>query len=180
MLAATGQVVGFTDADLPFRLVALLEGYELVRQGKAEIVFGSRHTAQSTHVARRNVMRKLATRAFCTVVKCLLSTDVTDTQCGLKLFSRRAAVEIFSRTTVDGFAFDTEVVLLARRLRLAHRVMPVSLVNEEASTVSLARHALPMLWDVVKMRRRLGHSTIAPDLPYEWGRDESERSPAAA
>jgi dolichyl-phosphate beta-glucosyltransferase len=180
MLAATGQVVAFTDADLPFRLAALVQGYEWIRQGKCEIVFGSRHTSQSVHVARRNIMRKLATRTFCGVVKCLLSTDVTDTQCGLKLFSRRAAVEIFSRTTVDGFAFDTEVVLLARRLGLAHRSMPVTLVNEEASTVSLARHALPMLWDVVKMRTRLGQVQVSPQLPVGWGRLDAGRAPAAA
>ena len=103
-----------------------------------------------------------------------------DTQCGLKLFSRRAAVEVFQRTTVDGFAFDTEVVLLARRLGLAHRTMPVTLVNEEASTVSLARHAMPMLWDVVKMRRRLGPVALSPQLPPGWGRFESDHAPAAA
>ncbi|HVU88963.1 MAG TPA: dolichyl-phosphate beta-glucosyltransferase [Pirellulales bacterium] len=170
MLAATGQVVAFTDADLPFRLTALRQGYDLIAQGQCEIAFGSRHMAQSANVARRNLMRRIASRAFHGVVKCLVSTDVTDTQCGLKLFSRRAAVEIFSRMTVDGFAFDTEVVLLARRLKLAHRCLPVTLVNEMASTVSLARHALPMLLDVVKMRARLDQLQLSPELPADWGR----------
>ena len=57
MLAATGQVVAFTDADLPFRLAALVQGYESIRQGKCEIVFGSRHLPQSGQIARRNIMR---------------------------------------------------------------------------------------------------------------------------
>jgi dolichyl-phosphate beta-glucosyltransferase len=170
MLAATGQVVAFTDADLPFRLTALVEGYELIEERASEIVFGSRHLAKSSHVAQRNLTRRIASRAFHGVVKCLVSTDVTDTQCGLKLFSRRAAVEIFSRTTVDGFAFDTEVVLLARRLGLAHRCLPVTLVNEMASTVSLARHALPMLLDVIRMRAHVAQMRLPSPLPTDWGR----------
>ena len=170
MLTATGQVVAFTDADLPFRLAALEQGYDWIRHGMCEIAFGSRHLTPAAHVAKRNLLRKLASRTFNSVVKCLVSTDVTDTQCGLKLFSRRAAVEVFSRATVDGFAFDTEVVLLARRLGLAHRCLPVTLVNEEASTVSLARHALPMLWDVVKTRARVQRQHIVPQLAAGWGR----------
>jgi dolichyl-phosphate beta-glucosyltransferase len=170
MLAATGQVVAFTDADLPFRLNALRQGYDLIAERQCEIVFGSRHMAQSSNIAKRNLMRRLASRAFHGVVKCLVSTDVTDTQCGLKLFSRRAAVELFSRATVDGFAFDTEVVLLARRLGLTHRCLPVTLVNEMASTVSLARHALPMLLDVIKMRARVDQLQLSPQLTSDWGR----------
>ncbi len=170
MLTATGQVIAFTDADLPFRLTALREGYDLLERGNCEIVFGSRHMTQSAHVAKRNLKRRLASRAFYGVVKCLVSTDVTDTQCGLKMFTRRAAVEVFSQATVNGFAFDTEVVLLARRLRLAHRCLPVTLINEEASTVSLTRHALPMLWDVIKMRARIAQLDLAPQLTTGWGR----------
>jgi len=170
MLAATGAVVAFTDADLPFRLAALLQGYEWIRQGACEIAFGSRHLAPGEHVAKRNVLRKVASHTFNSVVKLLVSTDVTDTQCGLKIFSRRAAVEVFSRATVDGFAFDTEVVMLARRLALAHRCLPVTLVNEEASTVSLARHALPMLRDVVRIRAQLQRQRLSASLAPTWGR----------
>ncbi len=181
MLAATGQVVAFTDADLPFRLVALRQGYEWIRHGTCEIAFGSRHLLKSSHVAQRNLMRKLASTTFHGIVKCLVSPDVSDTQCGLKLFSRRAAVEVFSRASVNGFAFDTEVVLLARRLGLMHRSLPVTLVNEEMSTVSLARHALPMLWDVVKMRARLAAQMhVSPGLPVGWGRLPAEPRRVAA
>lgn len=169
MLAATGAVVAFTDADLPFRLTALVEGYQWIRNGECQIAFGSRHLAPSEHLAKRNVLRQIASHTFNSIVKLLVSTDVTDTQCGLKIFSRRAAVEIFSRTTVDGFAFDTEVVMLAQRLGLSHRCLPVTLVNEEASTVSLAKHALPMLRDVVKVRAHLQRQQLRASLAPTWG-----------
>ena len=82
----------------------------------------------------------------------MVSREVTDTQCGLKLFSRRAALEIFGRATIDGFAFDAEVVMLTHRLGLPFRRVPVTLVNEFSSTLSLRRNALPMLLDVMRLR----------------------------
>ena len=68
----------------------------------------------------------------------LVSREVTDTQCGLKAFSRRAAHEIFSRSTLDGFSFDAEVAFLTQRLGLSFQRIPVNLVREYGSTLSAA------------------------------------------
>ena len=103
----------------------------------------------SRHLAPRRLVRRLATFAFREIVRRLVSREVTDTQCGLKVFERRAALEIFGRATLDGFAFDAEVVLLTHRLGLPFRRVPVTLVNEFASTLSLRRNVLPMLADVL-------------------------------
>ncbi|HJT31185.1 MAG TPA: hypothetical protein VJ783_03985, partial [Pirellulales bacterium] len=72
--------------------------------------------------------------------------------CGLKIFARPAAVEIFSRTTLDGFAFDAEVVWLCHLLGFEWRRVPVTLVNEYGSSLSIRRHAGRMLWDVLRVR----------------------------
>ena len=154
MLRATGRVLAFTDADLPFRLTALRQGYEWIRGGQCDVVFGARDIEGAENLARRRLARRLATFAFREIVSRLVSREVTDTQCGLKLFSRRAALEIFGRATIDGFAFDAEVVMLTHRLGLPFRRVPVTLVNEFASTLSLRRNALPMLLDVVRVRLR--------------------------
>jgi dolichyl-phosphate beta-glucosyltransferase len=82
----------------------------------------------------------------------LVSRKVTDTQCGLKIFSGAAARNIFSRTRLDGFAFDAEVVWLCQQLRLPFRRVPVTLVNEYGSSLSLSRHSLGMLRDLLRLR----------------------------
>jgi dolichyl-phosphate beta-glucosyltransferase len=151
MLRATGRVVAFTDADLPYQLSALRTGYEVIASGFCEVVFGARDLAQSGNHAQRRLSRTMATLVFRQVVCRLISGDVTDTQCGLKLFSHRAARAIFARTQIDGFAFDAEVVFLCQRLGLSYSRMAVDLVNEYASTLSLRRDTLPMLWDIVKL-----------------------------
>jgi dolichyl-phosphate beta-glucosyltransferase len=164
MLRATGRVVAFTDADLPFDLGALRAGFEWIRSGQCQVVFGARDIEQSANIAPRRLARRLATYMFREIVSRLVSREVTDTQCGLKLFSRRAALELFSRTRIDGFAFDAEVVLLTHLLELPFRRIPVTLVNEYGSTISLRRHAMPMLAEVVRtwLRARRGEYSLEP------------------
>ena len=176
MLYATGRVVAFTDADLPFKLSALQQGYEWIRRSQCDVVFGARDIEGSENLARRRLWRRAATFAFREVVRRMVSREVTDTQCGLKLFGRRAALEIFARTTIDGFAFDAEVVMLTHRLGLPFRRVPVTLVNEFSSTLSLRRNALPMLLDVFRvcLRDRMGGRAPAPQFIFAAAEGTSE------
>lgn len=179
MLTATGEVLAFTDADLPFDLSALIEGYHWIVQRRCEVAFGTRHAEQSDSQVSRPLTRTVATHAFQFLVRSFVSRDISDSQCGLKVFSRRAAVEIFSRAKVDGFAFDTEVVMLAARLGLTHCSLPVTLINDEASTVSLWRHSLPMALDLARARFRLGRRRIDATLDSNWGRQVTAARRAA-
>jgi dolichyl-phosphate beta-glucosyltransferase len=154
MLAATGSVVAFTDADLPFGLSSLMEGYAWIRRGQCDVVCGARNIDGSSEATSRRFSRRVSSAAFRQIISLMISREITDTQCGLKLFSRHAAQEIFSRTTIDGFAFDVEVVFLARRMGFSVRRIPVQLINEGASSLSLMRHTLPMLADVMRVRLR--------------------------
>ncbi len=158
MLKATGRVLAFTDADLPFDLSALRRGYEILTSCNCQVIFGARDLAESKHLAPRHWTRQMATRVFRAIVKTLISRQVTDTQCGLKLFDRRAALEIFSRLKVNGFAFDAEVVSLTHRMGHSFERIPVTLINDYASTLSLRRNALPMLTDVLRIWWRANFS----------------------
>ncbi len=154
LLAATGRVVAFTDADLPYDLVALTAAYETVRAGDADAVFGSRDMTDSASLVERQFLRTVASQVFRGIVTFLVSRQIRDTQCGLKVFSRSAAQAIFSRATINGFAFDAEAVFLAHCLDLRLQRVPVTLINEYASTISLSRNAIPMLLDVLRVRWR--------------------------
>jgi len=154
LLASTGRVVAFTDADLPYDLDSLKSAYERVIRGEADAVFGSRDMTESATLVERQWLRTLASGVFRGFVTFLMSRQIRDTQCGLKIFSQQAARRIFSRATINGFAFDAEAVFLAHCLRLRIQKVPVTLINEYASTISLSRNAIPMLLDVLKVRWR--------------------------
>jgi dolichyl-phosphate beta-glucosyltransferase len=170
MLGATGRVAAFTDADLPYALESLRAGYELIRTGRCEVAFGARDLEGSRRFVHRRVLRVAASAVFSQVVRVMISPDVTDTQAGLKLFSSTASRAIFSRTVIDGFAFDAEIVYLARHLGLVYRRIPVVLINEESSSLSVWRHTLPMLREVIQIRLRGirgAYPALEPEPPAE-------------
>ncbi len=171
MLSASGRVLAFTDADLPFDLAALRQGYDILKAGNSQVVFGARDLAESRHLAPRHWSREMATHVFRAIVKTLISRQITDTQCGLKLFTRQAALDIFFQVKIDGFAFDAEVVFLTHRLGLPFRRIPVTLVNDYASTLSLRRNALPMLAEVLRIWGRANFTRLqaAPRAVYLQG-----------
>ena len=154
MLVGQGAVVAFTDADLPYRLDALEQAHSLIAEGAAEVVYGGRDLAESAEAVSRARSRSLASVCYRRFASRLVSRDVPDTQCGLKAYSHAAAWEVFSRVQTNGFAFDAEAIFVARRLGLTSARVPVVLVNEAGSTVSLRRHAAAMVRDVVKARLR--------------------------
>lgn len=178
MLQATGEVVAFTDADLPYDLFAIRNGYQKIRCGQADVVYGSRSIDGAEIAVKRRWIRSLASFAFRCIARQLISKTVADTQCGLKLFSNQAARRIFSRTTIDGFAFDTEVVFLAEFLHLKGSIIPVTLINEDESTLSLRRHTLPMLRDMFSVRWRAWRDGYSTGNPIESVRQPADRRAA--
>lgn len=167
MRLGRGRVVAFTDADLPYDLAALRWGCDVIAAGIADVVYGGRDLDGSIETVSRSSARSLASRCFRTVTRHLIARDIGDTQCGLKVFRRDAAREIFSRVQTDGFAFDAEAILVARRLGYASARVPVRLVNEAGSTVSLRRHAPAMVRDIVaaRLRHRLSAGPATAPVP---------------
>jgi dolichyl-phosphate beta-glucosyltransferase len=148
VLEAEGELIVFTDADGSYgprevaRVTAAL--------ADAPVAIGSRPDGWATGPAGR----RLASRLFNRAIQALLGLPFGDTQCGLKGFRRHAALEVFGRARLDGFAFDAEVLFLARRLGLAVIEVPVRAEEREGSKVQLVVDAVGMLRDVLRVRRR--------------------------
>jgi dolichyl-phosphate beta-glucosyltransferase len=79
--------------------------------------------------------------------------EIADTQCGFKLFRRSAYEAIFSRQRIDRFAFDVEVLLIARQLGLRIREVAIDWDNPTDSTLRIGRDSARMLWDVLRLVR---------------------------
>jgi dolichyl-phosphate beta-glucosyltransferase len=103
------------DADLAMPLDNL-ERFLRVVTGPTvpHIVIGSREGPGAQRIGE-HPMRHAIGRTFNGWVRLLVLPGLVDTQCGFKLFSAAAAEALFPRLTVDGFAFDVELLVLARR-----------------------------------------------------------------
>jgi dolichyl-phosphate beta-glucosyltransferase len=152
MLAATGDRVLFSDADLSAPIEELDKLAAQLDRG-ADIAIGSRALDSSDIKVRQHPMREMMGRTFNRMVQLLVLGGIKDTQCGFKLFTRAAAQDLFGRATVDGFAFDVEILWLARE---HYKVVEVPVVwrHVDESKVSPGIDAARMFVDIVKLRLR--------------------------
>ena len=151
VLDARGALILFMDADL----ATPIEELDTLQMWAAEgydVVIGSRALPDSDIRAHQPAAREMMGRVFNVLVRTALLGGIKDTQCGFKLFRRAAGRELFSRQQLDGFAFDVEVLLLARDLGYRVREVPVVWYHAPNSKVSPISDAKKMLTDIVKLR----------------------------
>ena len=140
--AATGDVIIFTDADLPYDLSLIEESIVHIGQG-ADLAIGSR---EGTGYEAYGLVRRISSAAFSFITNLLLHLGINDTQCGFKAFSARAAHMIFQRVTIDGFGFDAEALFIAKKLGLRiEKVAAYMKAPPVGSSVSPLRDGVTML-----------------------------------
>ncbi|MEZ5280393.1 MAG: glycosyltransferase [Acidimicrobiales bacterium] len=152
MLAASGRTRVFTDVDLAYPPAQIAVLLATIEDGSDLVVGSRRHSATHT-VHRGPKLREVGSLVFNLFTYVVLLGQYRDTQSGLKGLRSDAADLIFSRTLVDGFAFDVEVLHLAERFRLTLTEVPVVLDNIDDSTVSFAADTMRMVRDVFRVRR---------------------------
>ncbi len=140
-LAAHGAIRLFADADNSTSIEqfhAMLPYLNGERGGQYDVVIGSRAIAGAKLDPPQPLYRRIAGKALNLITQALLLPGIWDTQCGFKAFTERAARKIFSKTRVNGWAFDVEALGLARALGLRIKEVPVVWKNNAFSRVPLS------------------------------------------
>jgi dolichyl-phosphate beta-glucosyltransferase len=147
--AATGDPIVFLDADLtiPVEIIDLFIG---ALDTGADIAIASRYVAGST--VDRPWWRRLMGDVFRAVVHLLVPTDIRDTQCGGKMYTAEAAKDLFAKQRLNGFAFDAEVLFLARRAGYTVREIPFALRQHGETRVDFLADTPKMLRDLLVIR----------------------------
>ena len=113
MLAAAGEYRFLCDADLSMP-IEFLERLLPPIAPAADVVIGSREAPGARRIGEP-YRRHLMGRVFNAMTRLLAVPGIADTQCGFKVFRGDTAQILFARQTLDGFAFDAEILFLARR-----------------------------------------------------------------
>jgi dolichyl-phosphate beta-glucosyltransferase len=152
MLEAKGKYRLFMDVDLSTPLHTL-EDYKPHFQDGAPIVIGSRYRADSNIVNSQPWYRRIFGRGFTYLANQALGLTVNDYTCGFKAFRHDVARNIFSRTRIEGYAFDAEVMFLADQLNLSVREVPVDWRHHRGTTVSVPRAIVNATRDLLAIRK---------------------------
>jgi dolichyl-phosphate beta-glucosyltransferase len=151
ILAAAEPYVLMSDADLSTPIEEVEKLASAIHH--RDVAIGSRAARGADIQVHQPLHRELMGKTFNKLVQLLVTGGIRDTQCGFKLFRREVAQQIFSRTRVDRFAFDVEVIYLARKLGYRIEEVPVVWRNSPASTVDPVRDAARMFVDLLRIRR---------------------------
>ncbi len=142
----------FMDADfsVPPRFIGHFLNVLLAENGP-DAAIGSRHLPASRIAIPQPLSRRLAGRMFNLAVRLSGIAPFQDTQCGFKAFRPAAARKLFPLLRTDGFAFDVELLWVAKQLGLSVVEEPVEWNNRVGSSVRLWLHGPKALRDVGRM-----------------------------
>ena len=132
-------------AELPRFLPPVLQGFDIAiasREGR-----GARRVGEP-------LRRHLVGRMFNYAIRWLVLPGIADTQCGFKMFTAKSVEDVFPDVTLDGWAFDVEVLSIARAYGLRIVEVPIEWHYRAESRLSVVSDGMKMLSDLFKIRAR--------------------------
>jgi dolichyl-phosphate beta-glucosyltransferase len=152
LLAATARFRFICDADLSMPVGELPRFLPPVLTA-FDVAIGSREGVGARRVGEP-LVRHVAGRIFNYAVQRLTVPGINDTQCGFKMFTAEAVETIFPDVTVDGWAFDIEVLSIARARGLRIVEVPIEWHYRRASQLSLVRDGVSMFRELLRIRAK--------------------------
>jgi glycosyltransferase involved in cell wall biosynthesis len=151
-LRSRADVVAYTDVDLSTDLDALFPLVAPLISGHSDVAVGSRLASGArTH---RGAKREVISRGYNRLLKVVLRTPVRDAQCGFKAVTATSARQLLPTVRDDGWFFDTELIIRAKRAGMRVFEVPVDWVDDEDSRVKILRTALEDLRGVARLAVR--------------------------
>ncbi len=152
VLAASGEYVLFTDADLSAPIDELDKLLAAALNENADVVIGSRGIDNTLIEKHQSTVRENGGRFFNVMVRTILGLDIHDTQCGFKLFKRSRVEKAFRKQTTAGFGFDPELLFVMSRQGLKILEIPVRWSHVEGSKIRFFSDGLRMSMDLLLIR----------------------------
>jgi len=151
MLLAEGGYLLFSDADLSTPIEELDKLLFWLEKGYDGAI-GSRSLKDSQIIVHQPFYREIMGKIFNKFVKFICLPDFIDTQCGFKLFKKEVAKKIFALSKINRFAFDVEILYLAKKNNYKIKEVPIRWINSPASRVHPVFDSFKMLVDLVRIR----------------------------
>lgn len=152
VLASKNEAIMFLDADLAIPIEELEKFMPELKKGY-DIVIASRFVPGVKILKPVLWYRQRMERVF-RIMRLVILNDraIKDTQCGFKVFTRQAAMRILKLTKIRRFAFDAEIVFLAKKFGYKIKELPINLQNPQNSHIKIISDSLNMATDLIRIR----------------------------
>lgn len=154
MVKAKGDIILFIDSGscIPYQYVH--EGINLIREGEADITHASRFLPDSKIDKPKSLFRQILSRAFRIVIPLYMGIygRYSDTQCGLKIYKKEAAHNIYRACFTDGFMIDIESIIRAEKNNLRIREFPIHWFADPDSRLTASKTFINMMRELSRIK----------------------------
>lgn len=150
MLSTTSDYTLFFDADMATPLSEIAKFMPSMKRG-VDVIVGTRKNGESTVIKHQPLVRELLGHTFTVLTKTLLGLSVTDFTCGFKAFSKRARTAIFPQIIINRWAFDAEIMVIAKKYDLSLVEKSVAWSDKKGSKVRVLEAIPQTLFDLLRI-----------------------------
>ena len=151
MLQAAGEYLFICDADLSMPIEEVLK-FLPPQASDYDVAIASREAPGSKRIGEPEI-RHIMGRVFNWIVRIVAIHGLNDTQCGFKCFRREVAHKLFPMQTIDGWAFDVELLFIAQRRGYRIIEIPITWIYKNHSKIKPFHDSINMLLETLKIRR---------------------------
>lgn len=152
VLHSKGEYILFTDADNSVPIEELGNFLKIVKQHNLDFVIGSRYLKDKNKQNNQPLFRRIISRIGNIIFSLLLISGIKDSQCGFKLFRNHSAKEIFHHQIINKFAFDMEILLIAKSLNFHFKEIAVNYHHHSQSHIKPFHDSLTVLKDLIHIK----------------------------
>jgi dolichyl-phosphate beta-glucosyltransferase len=154
-MQSTGDYVMFADSGGCVPLDNALRGLELLKTGKYDIAHGSRNLTGGNIKIDHGLYRHICSEFFHWFVVNLINIpkELTDTQCGFKIYRGDVARLLYGQCVTDGFMFDIEIIRRAINQHYRIAEFPIDWTCDLDSRLSPTKNSWRMLSELLKIRK---------------------------
>ncbi|OHB77651.1 MAG: hypothetical protein A2Z25_04695 [Planctomycetes bacterium RBG_16_55_9] len=157
MMRSRGEYVMFVDSGCCVPYEDTLRGLELLKSGTCDIAHGSRKTC-GCHIRQgQSLYRRICSAIFHWFVirQIKIPVELSDTQCGFKVYKGDVARHLYSESVIDGFTFDIEIIMRAQKEGYRIKEFPINWTCDRDSRLSPTRSFWRVLTELWIIRRRM-------------------------
>jgi glycosyltransferase involved in cell wall biosynthesis len=147
---AVGDIRLFMDADNSTKVDEVFKMIPYFGQG-FDVVVGSRCIEGSNIIVNQSPIRIFLGWVLRTIIHILVPVGIADSQCGFKVFTEKASNIIFPKQTIFRWAFDVEILVIARKNKLKIKEVPITWINNTESHIKFSG-MISMLLEIIKIR----------------------------
>jgi dolichyl-phosphate beta-glucosyltransferase len=172
VMAGKGEYLFIADADLSMPIEEVNK-FLPPQIDNYDVAIGSREAPGAVRYQEPEY-RHLMGRVFNFIVKVLAVRGFQDTQCGFKSFHRTTALDLFSHQTIDGWAFDVELLFIAQQRGYKIVEVPIDWYYRANSRINPLREAIRMVSEVLRIRLNGWRGRYDGDAPVNSVLHESQ------